>query len=147
MINVGNLRARRIQTRLNRQRRKAAEVFVAVEPLFRNRKQNPAIENDGRRCVGVKHVQPKNQHAVGLALSENCLFYRAERMTHAGTGPKPALGEVEGAVGRAQLDLAMGYPWLSVKIRGRFSRHNGLPRGQQRRFKRARPAIQKRLHP
>ena len=64
------LRADRIKTGFNRKRRKAAKMLYAVQPLFRNRKNNFSILHNGGRSVRVKHVEAENQHGLGSCFPE-----------------------------------------------------------------------------
>ena len=60
MLDVGDLRARRIQTRFHGECRKAAVMFMPIQPLFGDGKKNFPIFDDGRRRVGMKHIQAQN---------------------------------------------------------------------------------------
>src|SRR5208283_3030293 len=56
VLDVGELRAYGVQTGLHSQGRETAVVLVAIEAFLGYGKKNLSIFDDGRRCVGVKHV-------------------------------------------------------------------------------------------
>jgi hypothetical protein len=56
VVNVGNLRAYGIETRLDSKRGETAEVLAAIEALLGDREDYLTVMHDGRRGVGVKHV-------------------------------------------------------------------------------------------
>ena len=62
VLNVGELGAHSVETRLHRQRGKTAEVLVPVQSLLGDRKKNLSVFDDRRRSVSMKHVEAKNQH-------------------------------------------------------------------------------------
>ena len=67
VLNIGDLRARRIETRFHRERRKSAIMLLPVQPLLGYGKEDLPVFDNGRRGIGMKHIQAQNQH-LRLAL-------------------------------------------------------------------------------
>ncbi len=70
MVDIGNLRAHCVKTGFDCESGKTGKMFMAVEPFFGDGEGEVSIDNDGRRGVGMKHVESKNEHVeVGVELA------------------------------------------------------------------------------
>src|SRR5450432_1827098 len=62
VVDIADLRADRIQTGLYSQGRETCKMLDTIQTLFSDGENDLAVLNDRRGCIGVKHVEAKNQH-------------------------------------------------------------------------------------
>ncbi len=64
MIDFGELDAGTIEAELNRLRRQAGRVFHAIQPLFFDGSDKPAVHHNRSGGIRVIGVNPKNDHRI-----------------------------------------------------------------------------------
>src|SRR5689334_14617838 len=69
MIEVADPGSRSLKARFDRQGRETGEVLLAIQPLLCDCEKNLPVVNYRGRRVGVKHIEPQDQHYCDLRLS------------------------------------------------------------------------------